>query len=129
MSDFNQDRIDKAQTHIVKIVFPNTTNHYDTLFGGIALQWMDEIAYITANRFSRQEFVTVSLDRINFEKAIPSGSLVELIGTPLRVGRTSIQIRVDVYIESMSSEKREMAIQGTFTMVAVGKDRRPIPIL
>jgi acyl-CoA hydrolase len=68
MSDFNQDRIDKAQTHIVKLVFPNTTNHYDTLFGGIALQWMDEIAYITANRFSRQEFVTVSLDRINFEK-------------------------------------------------------------
>lgn len=129
MSDFNQERIDKAKTHIVKLVFPNTTNHYDTLFGGIALQWMDEIAYITANRFSRQEFVTVSLDRIDFQKPIPSGSLVELIGTPLRVGRTSIQIRVDVFIESMASEKREMAIQGTFTMVAVGKDRRPIPIL
>ncbi len=129
MSHFSQERIDKAKTHIVKLVFANTTNHYDTLFGGIALQWMDEIAYITANRFSRQEFVTVSLDRINFEKPIPSGSLVELIGTPLRVGRTSIQIRVDVFIESMSSEKREMAIQGTFTMVAVGKDRRPIPIL
>lgn len=34
-----------AETRIVKAVFPNTTNHYDTLFGGTALQLMDEVAF------------------------------------------------------------------------------------
>jgi acyl-CoA hydrolase len=54
-----QDRIDMSVTRTVKAIFPNTTNHYDTLFGGTALMWMDELAFITATRFSRQRMVTV----------------------------------------------------------------------
>ncbi len=38
---------------MVKAVFPNTKNQYDSLFGGTALFWMDEKAFITATRFSR----------------------------------------------------------------------------
>ena len=34
-------RIESSVTHTVKAIFPNTTNHYDTLFGGTALAWMD----------------------------------------------------------------------------------------
>ena len=32
-----EERIDASETHIFKAVFPNTTNHYDTLFGGSAI--------------------------------------------------------------------------------------------
>ncbi len=52
---------------MVKCVFPNTTNHYDTLFGGTALQWIDEVAFIIATRFSRQKMVTVSSDKVDFK--------------------------------------------------------------
>jgi acyl-CoA hydrolase len=52
-------RIEKSRTSIFKAVFPNTTNHYDTLFGGTAMHLMDEVAFITATRFSRQKMVTV----------------------------------------------------------------------
>ncbi len=55
------NRIEKSVTHTVKAIFPNTTNHYDTLFGGTALMWMDEIAFITATRFSRQRMVKVEV--------------------------------------------------------------------
>ncbi|MBX9838714.1 MAG: hypothetical protein K2X69_10445 [Silvanigrellaceae bacterium] len=40
---------------MIKCVFPETTNHYNTLFGGTALNWMDEVAFITATRFSRKK--------------------------------------------------------------------------
>jgi acyl-CoA hydrolase len=41
-----QEQIKQAETRIFKAVFPNTTNHYDTLFGGTAMQLMDEVAFI-----------------------------------------------------------------------------------
>jgi len=40
-----EQKIQAAETRIFKVVFPNTTNHYDTLFGGLAMYLMDEVAY------------------------------------------------------------------------------------
>jgi len=62
-----EEKINKSKTHIFKAVFPNTTNHYDTLFGGSALKLMDEAAFITATRFSRQKVVTVSSDKVDLK--------------------------------------------------------------
>ncbi len=123
-----EEKIKKSITHIVKAVFPNTTNHYDTLFGGTALQWMDEVAFIAATRFSRQRMVTVSIDRTDFNKPIPSGTLAELIGTVVKVGTTSVQVKVEIFIEQMYSEDRELAIEGLFTMVAVDEDKNPVRV-
>lgn len=117
-----------AETLITKAVFPNTTNHYATLFGGTALQWMDEAAFITATRFSRQKIVTVCSDRIDFTTPIPAGTFVELVGQVVKVGNTSIQIRVTVYLEQMYDESRVKAIEGLFTFVAVDDAMRPIPV-
>jgi acyl-CoA hydrolase len=124
-----EERIAGAETHIFRAVFPNTTNHYDTLFGGNAMQLMDEVAFITATRFSRKKVVTVSTSRIDFDKPIPSGSLIELIGKVSRVGKTSIDIKVTIYIEQMYSDHREEAIGGTFTLVAIDNNKNPISIL
>lgn len=115
-------------TRVVKTVFPNTTNHYHTLFGGTALQWMDEVAFITGTRFCRQQLVTVSLDRIDFSHPIPAGTFVELIGTVESVGNTSMKVKVEVFMEQMHSAVRELAIEGRFTMVAVGDDLKPVKI-
>lgn len=124
-----QDRIEKSRTSVVKAVFPNTTNHYDTLFGGTALQWMDEVAFITATRYSRMKMVTVSSDKIDFSCPIPSGTIVELTGEVIRVGRTSMKVRVDIFVEEMYSDHREKAISGTFTFVAVDENRKAVPIV
>jgi acyl-CoA hydrolase len=123
-----EERINHAETHIFRAVFPNTTNHYDTLFGGNAMQLMDEVAFITATRFSRKKVVTVSTSRIDFNKPIPSGSLIELIGKVSRVGKTSVDIEVTIYIEQMYSDHREEAIGGTFTLVAIDDSKKPVSI-
>ncbi|MCO5258974.1 MAG: acyl-CoA thioesterase [Crocinitomicaceae bacterium] len=124
-----QERIKQSETRIFKAVFPNTTNHYDTLFGGTAMQLMDEVAFITATRFSRQRMVTVSSDRIDFKMPIPSGTIIELVGKVTYLGNTSLKIRVDIYIEQMYENKREKAISGDFTFVAVDSEKRPVKIV
>jgi len=124
-----EEKINAAETHIFKAVFPNTTNHYDTLFGGTAMQLMDEVAFITATRFSRQRVVTVSSDRIDFKKPIPAGTFAELIGKVTHIGNTSMQVHVEIFVEKMYSLEREKAITGNFTFVAVNENKEPVSII
>lgn len=124
-----EEKINQSETHIFKAVFPNTTNHYDTLFGGTAMHLMDEVAFITATRFSRQRMVTVSSDRIDFKKPIPAGIIVELVGKVAYIGNTSLKVRVDIFIEQMYSYEREKAVSGEFTFVAIDEKKKPIKIL
>lgn len=124
-----QERIQSAETRIFKAVFPNTTNHYDTLFGGTAMQLMDEVAFITATRFSRQRMVTVSSDKIDFKIPIPAGTIIELIGKVTYLGTTSLKIKVEIYTEQMYSDLREKAVSGEFTFVAIDEHKKPVKII
>lgn len=128
MTDLEK-RIESSKTIIFKAVFPNTTNHYDTLFGGTALQLMDEVAFITATRFSRKRVVTVSTDKIDFNLPIPAGSIIELSAIVIHVGNTSLKVKVEIFIEEMYSEGRTKAIEGVFSFVALDEDKNPIPVL
>jgi acyl-CoA hydrolase len=124
-----EQRIQLAETRIFKAVFPNTTNHYDTLFGGTAMHMMDEVAFITATRFTRKRMVTVSSDKIDFTRPIPSGTIVELIGKVVHIGNTSLKILVEIYVEEMYSFERHKAISGTFTFVAIDEHKQAIKVL
>ena len=124
-----EERMKISLTTIFKAVFPNTTNHYDTLFGGTAMQLMDETAFITATRFSRQRMVTVSSDKIDFNKPIPAGTIIELRGYVTYVGNTSLKVRVDIFVEEMYSNFREKAVSGEFTFVAIDENKVPVKIV
>lgn len=124
-----EERKDQSETRIFKAVFPNTTNHYDTLFGGTTLHMMDEASFICATRFSRKKVVTVSTDTIDFTKPIPQGSIVELVARVHKVGNTSCVVKVDIFMEDMYSSSREKVVTGYFTFVAIGNDKKPVAIL
>jgi len=125
----NNDRIAKSTSRIFKAVFPDSTNHYDTLFGGTAMQLMDEVAFITATRYSRQKMVTVSSSKIDFQKPIAAGTIIELVGEVSNVGNTSLKVKVDIFVEQMYSDNREKAITGEFTLVAINEDKQAIRIV
>lgn len=124
-----EQRIEDSVTRIFKAVFPNTTNHYDTLFGGTAMQLMDEAAFICATRFSRKRVVTVSSDQIDFKHSIPGGTLVELVAKVVKLGNTSLKVSVDIYIEEMYQDKRDKAISGIFTFVAIDENKNPVKVI
>ena len=123
-----EQRKQKARTRTFKAVFPGETNHYDTLFGGTALQLMDEVAFIAATRFARAKVVTVSSDKVNFKMPIPTGSLVELDAQIGKVGTSSIEVTVDVYKEDMFSDNRTLALSGSFVLVAIDDNKKPMKL-
>ena len=92
------------------------------------MHMMDEVAFITATRFSRQIMVTVSSDRIDFKKPIPAGTIVELVGKVIHVGNTSLKVNVEIYIEQMYAEGRELAVHGDFTFVAIDHLKNPVKV-
>lgn len=120
-----EEHIKASETHVFKVVFPNTTNHHNTMFGGKVMEMMDEVAFMTATRFARKSFVTVSCDRIDFKKPIPADTLVELIGKVRYVGNTSVKVTVDIFVEEMYREVREKAVSGDFTLVAIDENKKP----
>lgn len=123
-----EQRIEQSETHVFKTVFPETTNHHNTMFGGRVIMMMTETAFMTATRYSRKNFVLVSTDRIDFTKPIPAASLVELVGRVEKVGRTSITIKVAVYLEKMNEDFREQVVTGTFTLVAIDENHKPVAV-
>lgn len=122
-------RIAAAKTSVVKAVFPFTTNHHETLFGGQALSWMDETAFIAATRFSRKRLVTVSSDKVDFTHPIPEGSMVELVADIIHVGRTSLKVEVNIFVEDMYRDGVKKAITGLFSFVAIDEHKKPVPVL
>jgi len=123
-----ETRIKEAETHVFKVVFPDITNHHNTMFGGRILLMMTETAFMTAARFSRKNFVIVSSGQVDFNKPIPAASMVELVGTVDKIGNTSIRIKVRVFMEKIKEAYREEVVSGTFTLVAVDEHNKPVKV-
>ena len=123
-----QERIRITETRQFKMIFHNAVNDHDTLFGGTAMQWMDEVAYITATRFTRMNMVTVCCGKIEFLKPIKYGSFAEIIGRVIKAGKAKIEIEVEIFTEDMSSDNRKKAVEASFTFAAIDNDHNPIRI-
>ena len=123
------ERIEHSRTRITKLVFPQDTNPIGTLYGGTAMKWMDEVAFLTATRFERRQVVTVSMDRVDFKTPIPRGHIVELLGEVTRVGNTSVTVTVSILCEDPLSGTQQLAIQGELVMVAVDETMQPVQVI
>ena len=117
-----------SETRQFKAIFPNTLNANDILFGGQALLWMDEVAYITATRFTRQRMVTINTENVKFLKAVSPDSLVEVVGVVLKAESVRLKVKVEIYVEEMYGNKRDMVVEGVFVFAAVDENKKPIKI-
>ena len=113
---------------MLEIVFPDHTNHLGTLFGGQALAWMDKAAFIAASRYARRTVVTARSEQVDFQLPIRQGQLVETIARVVEVGRTSMQVEVDVVAEDLLSGARVLCTQGRFVMIALDDAGKPSPL-
>ncbi|KGQ21229.1 acyl-CoA thioesterase [Thermus filiformis] len=110
-------------------VFPGTTNHYGTLFGGTAMAWMDQAAFVAATRYARRKVVTVHSDAIDFRRPVPLGAIVELLARVVEVGRTSVRVEVEMWVEPVrEGAEPYLAARGGFVLVAVDEEGRPVPL-
>ncbi len=116
------------EVRLWEIVFPDHANHLGTLFGGQALAWMDKAAFLAATRFSRRTVVTARSEQIDFHVAVRQGQLVELVATVEDVGRSAMQVVVELHAEDALAGSRRLCTRGRFTMVALDGDGRPVAV-
>lgn len=117
-----------AQTRLIDLVFPGDTNHHGTLFGGAGFALMDRIAFISATRHGRVPFVTASCDRIDFRAPARIGQLVELVARPVRAGRRSLTIDVEMIAEDLIGGDA-LAAMTKAAFVAASRRSRMVTVL
>ncbi|MCH7824113.1 MAG: acyl-CoA thioesterase [Acidobacteria bacterium] len=82
--------------HTSELVMPNDTNPHGTLSGGRLMHWIDLAGAMSAMRHARRMVVTAAIDDVVFHAPIPTGHMVLLDAVVTCVGRTSMEVRVDV---------------------------------
>ena len=117
-----------TEARMLDIVFPDHTNHLGTLFGGQALAWMDKAAFIAASRYARSTVVTARSEQVDFSRPIRQGQLVETIARVVAVGRTSMQVEVELVSEDLLTGEQEICTRGRFVMIALDQQGRPRPV-
>ncbi len=115
-------KVSESIVETVHIVRPNHLNAVDRLFGGILMQWIDEVAALTAKRHAHKNVTTASVDNLRF-----LNDVIIIKGKLTYVGRTSMEVEADTYIEDLEG-KRTLINQAFFTMVALDENDRPVPV-
>lgn len=113
---------------ISELMMPHQVNNAGNIFGGELLAMVDRVAAVCAMRHSGRPCLTIAIDRVDFREPIYAGELVTCTARVNFVGRTSMEIGVHVEAEDLLSGKKRHTNTCLLTFVAVGPDRRPVPV-
>ncbi len=117
-----------SRGEISTFVMPHMQNVLGDLFGGHLMTLVDQAAAVAAIRHAGAPVVTASIHRFDFRDPIPVGALVTCMATVDYVGRSSMEITVEVFAENVRTGERRNTHSAHVVFVAVGKDRRPITV-
>lgn len=114
---------------IQTLAMPNNANVYGDIFGGWLVSQMDLGGAILAHRCAKNRVTTVAIERMAFLKPVYIGDLVCCYASILKTGRTSITIKLDVWVIRMRMGAKEHVTEGLFTFVAIDETGKPKPIV
>ena len=111
-------------------LMPKHTNPHGTIFGGIILSYIDQAGAVDAHRFVPGRLVTVAMNAVEFHEPVYVGDLITFYCETLRIGRTSITVKVVVEAERRLQESRDLVTvtEAEVVYVHIDEDGRPIPI-
>ena len=119
--------VDDSRVETVHIVRPNHLNGANRLFGGILMQWIDEVAGIVAKRHSMCNVTTAAVDNLTFLHGAYQNDMIVIKGRVTWVGSTSMEVCVDTYVETLSG-KRDHINNAHFVMVALDENNHPVSV-
>jgi acyl-CoA hydrolase len=114
-----------SQAETTRFVLPGSTNALGTIFGGVIMQWIDEIASVAAVRHAGGLAVTAAVDALQFLAPIQMGALVVLKASVNTAHRTSMEVGVRVEVEHPATGERRRTTKAYLTFVAVDTHGRP----
>lgn len=110
------------------IAMPADANADGDMFGGWILSMMDLAGALPARKRAKKRIVTVAVENIVFHKPVFVGDCLECYADIEKVGRSSITVKVETYVERREKEEKEKITEGRFVYVAIGKDRKSVAI-
>jgi acyl-CoA thioesterase YciA len=109
------------------VLQPKDTNNQGTVFGGIILSYIDLAGAVEVTKLTRQRIVTAGIKEVNFLAPVYIGEVVSFYTKTLRVGRTSITVKVDV--ESTRGHEAVHVTSAELTFVCIDEQGQPTSIV
>lgn len=111
------------------LLLPKDTNALGTIFGGVILSHIDLASAVEARKAAPHRYVTKAIREVEFHSPVFVGDIVSFYTETVRIGRTSVTVRVTVEVERWSGGgEREMVTEAEVVLVAIDQHSRPIPI-
>ena len=116
-----------SYTEHVQILSQSSLNGYKRLFGGRLMEWIDVVAGVVARRHSNRNVTTVAVDNLRFEGPAYGNETIVLCGYITYTGRTSMEVRVDTFVENLNGE-RHMINRAYLVLVALDENDHSTPV-
>lgn len=123
----NYKKVSDSIVETVRIVRPNHLNGANRLFGGILMQWIDEVAGIVAKRHAMTNVITASVDNLTFVRGAFQNEMVVIIGKLTWVGTSSMEVLVETYVENIKRE-RSLINKAYLVMVSIDENDKPVRV-
>ena len=122
-----KNKVSDSFTEQVHILSQGNLNGYSRLFGGQLMGWIDVVAAVVARRHSGRNVTTAVVDMLQFQAPAYANDTVLILGKITYAGRTSMEIKVTVYVEELSGE-RKLINTAYVVMVALDENERPTEV-
>jgi acyl-CoA hydrolase len=119
--------VDDSRVETVHLVMSGHLNGAGRLFGGILMQWIDEVAGIVAKRHSMSNVTTASVDNLTFLHGAYQNEMIVIKGKMTWVGSSSMEVCVDTYVENLQGERHRIN-NAHFMMVALDENDKPVQV-
>ena len=112
------------------LLLPKDTNALGTIFGGVILAHVDLASAVEARKTAPHRYVTKAMNAVEFHAPVFVGDLVNFFTETVRVGRTSITVKVVVEAERWGAGQGEQVrvTEAEVVLVAIGPDGVPVPV-
>jgi acyl-CoA thioesterase YciA len=129
MEDTNsRGRPPHAEPALRAIAMPADANPHGDIFGGWLLSQMDMAGGTAATRRAKGRTATIAIAGISFHRPVFIGDEVTCYAEIIRIGTTSIAVKVESWVRRGTGEEQIAVSEGIFTYVAIDSDRRPRPV-
>jgi acyl-CoA thioesterase YciA len=99
------------------LLLPKDTNAFGTIFGGVILSNIDLASAVEARKTAPHRYVTRAMHEVEFHEPVYLGDIVSFYTETVKIGRTSITVRVSVEAERWGSVLEPRAGHGELVKV------------
>jgi acyl-CoA thioesterase YciA len=113
------------------VMMPRDTNSFGTIFGGVLLSYIDQAGAVEVHKHTSKTIVTVAMHEVVFIEPVFVGDLVSFYTETVKIGRTSVTVRVIVEADRIIALGRHhvKVTEAEVIYVAVNAERRPVPVI